>query len=251
MSHQVRRPLAGVVSMIGLASMGEIPGYKSMAQFGYNTDVGTSPEDVTCQGGTYVFPSNSGEGIEIVSDNAGDTGIEIIVSGLNENFVEKVETVTLNGTTAVSIPGLWARVFLFRNIDSSAFAGKVSIFDQTTSAKEFACAFASDQESSQSIWTVPAGFVAFIKELISSVNKKSSADVSTVFRVRVRKLGGVFTTRFRVGPGVIGSEISLALPLVGKTDIKIDAESSMSGTDVSAVLSFLYIDQNIVEIVPI
>lgn len=84
---------------------GAIPGYTSMQIGGNNNSVGTTFEDVWDVGGLFVYPT-SGETWEVVSDDANDTSAgtgarTVRISGLDENYVEQTESVTMNGTTPV------------------------------------------------------------------------------------------------------------------------------------------------------
>jgi len=82
---------------------------------GSNSDVDTgAAEDVWAGGGAYSWPASAGA-TTIVSgsaaDAAGGTGARTVeVIGLAAGYVQQRETVTLNGTTAVTLTGTYLRI---------------------------------------------------------------------------------------------------------------------------------------------
>lgn len=99
------------------------PGGIWVHKFGYNWDVDTAtdPEDCWSAGGTYPFPS-AAAATTIISDSAEDdpdkggavagTGaFTVKVFGTDTNGAALSETVSLNGTAAVTLAGEYLRVF--------------------------------------------------------------------------------------------------------------------------------------------
>ena len=76
---------------------------------------------------TYTFPDNAGQTMEIVSSNAADTAVIVLVEGLDANFDPQSETVTLNGTTAVPLTNEYARINRIGNVGTVAHVGNVSL----------------------------------------------------------------------------------------------------------------------------
>ena len=114
---------------------GEVTGYESSALIGQNPSVGTSFEDIWDVGGDFVYPT-SGETWEVVSDNAADTSAGtgariVLISGLDDSFVEQTETVTMNGTTpVVTVRTDWFRinnVFVISSGSGQVNAGTIDI----------------------------------------------------------------------------------------------------------------------------
>ena len=68
--------------------------------FGYNRAVGGSYETIWNNGATYAHPS-SAVTMDLVSTSASDT-MDVLVSGLDANYDQITETVTLTGTSAVT-----------------------------------------------------------------------------------------------------------------------------------------------------
>ena len=65
-----------------VAGANQQKGVSSAIKFGYNPDLAVDvEEDITTFGGTYQFLSDSGEEVQLVSDNAGDNQL-IVLSAL-------------------------------------------------------------------------------------------------------------------------------------------------------------------------
>lgn len=89
---------------------GIIPGYSRVAVLGNNPDIdqGTLPEDVWSVGGLYPWPTSE-LSLEVVSTSASDTAAgtgarTVRIVGLDANYNDLAQLVTLNGTTAVAVP---------------------------------------------------------------------------------------------------------------------------------------------------
>lgn len=98
---------------------GEVPGMSLVHKFGSNTDIDTTstPEDVWETGGQMAWPKLA-DVVTVVSSDATDDGNPttntgahtLSIEGLDVNFEELNESVTLNGTTNVNTVGEFIRV---------------------------------------------------------------------------------------------------------------------------------------------
>ena len=80
---------------------GGVVGASAVNIFGFNTVVGTTYETLWNDGGNYVFPTES-KAMTIVSSST-DT-MQVLINGLDADYRELVQIVTLTGTTPVAIP---------------------------------------------------------------------------------------------------------------------------------------------------
>lgn len=106
-------------------SMGFVPGYTRTALLGHNPDIGSgAAEDVWEGGGNYPLLAAASQ-LEIVSTSAADaaagTGTRtVLISGLDANWLQVSETVTLNGTTPVTTVNSYLRVNLLTTTSSGS-----------------------------------------------------------------------------------------------------------------------------------
>ena len=104
-------------------SRGQIPGHRSVVVFGYNPDVDTARVTVWPYTGILPLPAAALQ-MKVSSSSANDTAAgtgarTVFVAGLDANYNEISEIVTLNGQTAV----LTTQFFLHINNAYVATAG--------------------------------------------------------------------------------------------------------------------------------
>lgn len=90
--------------------LGLVSGVRRVTALGNNPDIdqGTLPEDVWSVGGVYPWMT-AATALEVVSTSASDSSAgvgarTVTIFGLDANYVEVTQTVTLNGTTPVTVP---------------------------------------------------------------------------------------------------------------------------------------------------
>jgi len=90
-------------------SRGQIAYHEFIHKFGYNPDIANSNETIWSQGGVYTYPTSASTmyiSSSSTADTAAGTGARTAtVSGLDANFDEISETVSLNGQAGVQLNG--------------------------------------------------------------------------------------------------------------------------------------------------
>ena len=188
-------------------SRGHTLGYRTLYKFGYNPDVNGNEETVWEQGGNYpwldsavtMFVSSTS-----VNDTSGGSGANtILIQGLDENYVEIEETVTLNGQTQVTTQLSYLRVYraFVTLAGSSGTSGGIIYIGSSgaTGGVPNGTVYANLSIGNQTqiaAYTVPAGHTLYLDEInitaaLSLANKRVNASFHT------RDFGSnVFRTRF-------------------------------------------------------
>jgi hypothetical protein len=178
-------PLPAQNLNVAIAS-GKVEGRKSVFIAGDNPVVGTSYETIWAEGGLYAFPSSAST-MTVSSDNANDTsagtGVRtVLVSGLDSDYLEISETVTLNGTTAVTTVNSYLRINQLRGVTAGSTlsnVGSVYIGIGTVTAGKPATVYSliepTDGTSHVAVYTVPAQ-----KKLYASLLMMSSDSAKNV-----------------------------------------------------------------------
>ncbi len=237
------------------AAQGLLAGVSVDTKFGINDDVDTAAnEDVWNGGGDYTgFPDGAAETIEVFSSDAGDAaaGIgarTIRLVGLDENFVEQSEDVTLNGTTAVATTKSWcrmSRMFVLTAGSSATNLGTITARHTTTTANIFAAMPAGDDQTLICATTVPAGKTMMIRRIAAQFGRNTSSGSADV-ALRIREEGGVFRKRRKVTIGV-GSEVDRhyegAVMVPARSDVKMRVEGVTSNnSSITAEFEYFLID---------
>jgi len=238
-------------------SRGQIPAHYFIHKFGYNPDIADANETVWSQGGLYVYPASAST-MYISSSSTADTSAgtgarTATVSGLDANFDQISETVSLNGQTGVQLNGAlnWYRVnrIVVNTAGSGgANAGVLYVGTEATPSggvptNKYATVAIGDNQTLMCLWTVPRGYTAYLHQ--KDVSASSSAGKFAIFTLVARPDGGVFNIKDRVTLANNSTSIPYwnPIPFSEKTDIEVRAVADSSGGTItaSATLDITYI----------
>jgi hypothetical protein len=147
-------------------------GIRFIHKFGQNPAVGTTDETIWAEGGLYVYPTTQ-TAMTISSDSANDTsagtGLQTVtVLGLDGNLAEVTQTVTLQGTNAVTLPTSMLRVFrAYGRAVGSGLVNAGNVYVGTgglTSGKPatvYASIAAGAGQTQLAFYTIPAGYYGY------------------------------------------------------------------------------------------
>lgn len=228
-------------------SRGQIPGHRSVTVFGYNPDVDTSRVTVWPYTGILPLPAAALQ-MKVSSSSANDTAAgtgarTVFVAGLDANYNEISEIVTLNGQTAV----LTTQSFLHINNAYVATAGSglsaagdIYFGEGTVTAGVPATVydlikFDYNQRITGS-YTVPAGYTAYVSQgLFSAGQPGGSAQVSgrllTIATDGIRRAAAITT----VNNGVADYVFEYPLQIPEKTTLEATAQGSSNNNEASAM----------------
>jgi len=238
-------------------AQGQIAYHKQIYKFGQNSVVGNSVETIWQQGGLYSYPP-SATTMTVSSSNTNDTSAgtgarTVLISGLDGDYNEISETITLNGQTAVTTTNSFLRVnrgIVLTAGSGGANAGIIYVGTGTVTTGVPANIYTTingdgTNQSLQAFWTVPANYNAYIYQTnISTGNSSNTPAVLNTLLV-ARPHGGVFNTKevIVITDGNHLQDYSFPITLTEKTDIEFRAESSSASVNfnVSASMNILYV----------
>ena len=234
---------------------GQVAFHETQFKFGFNPDIDDSLETIWAEGGLYSYLSAASV-LKISSSSTDDTSAgtgarTITISGLDANYDEISESVTLNGQTAVNTTQSFLRVF--RIIVSTAGSGGQNagvIYAGTGTvtsgvpANKYGTIAVGDNQTLMCFWTVPRGYTAFLYQIDISMNTEVANKFGTVSLV-ARPNGGVFNVKdkFALSQDIIHQEFRHPVKFEEKTDLEVRAIASSSNANlaVSAGLDIVYI----------
>ena len=197
--------------------------------FGFNRVVGTSFETLWNDGGDYVFPT-SAVTMDLVSTSASDT-MSVLVKGLDANYNEISETVTLTGTVAVTTSASFLR------INSAIILSGSNVGDVTISNGGTIYGFIeAELGTTQScIYTVPADRSLYLFRIdfnSATVNPNKYLTVRNKLRSDAGRILHVAEATFATSQ--VSYDRQVPFKITEKTDFQFQAKSS-SGTNEVAV----------------
>jgi len=191
-------------------------------KFGYLPTATTAFKTVWDGDNIYTYPS-SAVNMQVYSDEEADNGVEITIQGLNADYNQITETVTLDlsdSTGAVETTNQFLRVFRAFVSNGTSITGDVVIANGGTT---YAKIFADYQQTLMAVYTIPAGFTGYLVAGNISVEKNQPV----VSQLMVRRVGGVLRSQGIVSTFGVPFQRKWEFPpvLPEKSDIEIRAKA--------------------------
>lgn len=237
---------------------GLIPGHSLIHKYGSVPNVDTNDDWVAVWGGAkgpYLgFNATAAEIATVVSNNVNDasggTGARTVtVSGLDADWLDQTETVTMNGTTPVDTVGSYIRLFRAYVEESGSGEtneGEITIAQKVTTAVVFGTIEPEYGQSNICAYTIPANKTAYLYSWDASIN--GNANASLEVRSRRRKFGKSFRIteeRTLLGAGTSYERRDYKLPKNStppKTDLIIEVNSDSNNNAASASFDLLLVE---------
>jgi hypothetical protein len=235
---------------------GFIEGHRTVTVFGYNPDVDTTEVTVWPVAGLMAHPAAALQ-MKVSSTNANDTAAgtgarTVTIQGLDANYVEISETVTLNGQTEVLTTNSFLRInyaFVATAGSGESAAGDIYFGTGTVTAGVPATIYNiikfDFNNTVTGHYTVPAGYSAYLSQGLFSAGQASG---STQVRGRllttgvdnVRRTAAVTT----VNNGVADYTFEYPLRIPEKTDLEATGVGSANNNGVSCMFILLLVRDN-------
>ena len=240
----------------------QISFHKSIFKFGNNTAVGDSLETIWAEGGLYSYLT-AATVLKVSSSSTADTSAgtgarTVELFGLDANYNEINETITLNGQTVVNTTKEYLRInrMVVRSAGSGGSnAGVIYAGTGTVTTGVPANVYASvngvtgANQSLMALWTVPAGYTAYLLQYDISNGTTSNTPAVCKLVLSVRPYGEVFQSKDvkSLTTGMhVEETFSIPIKIEEKSDIEVRALSSSNSVtfDISAGLEIIYIQND-------
>jgi hypothetical protein len=182
-------------------SRGQIPGHTTLFKYGYNPNIINVNETIWDVGGIYSYQSSALAMTVTSAGGATDQGVKVTISGLNADYKELTEEVTLNASGVATTVGLFLRVFRAFVSGDTAPTGNINI---TNGANTYARITLGENQTLMAVYTVPAGKSLYLHNGTATHGTDTSGAFMTV-RFMIRAPGGVFRTAVKID--VTGAEL--------------------------------------------
>lgn len=144
----------------------QIMGHKNVNINGYNTSVGASAIPLWENSSAYVFPSTALT-MSVVSSSALDIGgAKVQIIGLDANWDEISEVITLNGITPVTTVLQYLRInSVIMTAAASGQSSNAGIITVTNTGTVYGQINVGLGRSQMSIYSVPAGYTGYVRRI--------------------------------------------------------------------------------------
>jgi len=240
-------------------SRGQILGHENQFQFGVNQSVGTSFSTIWNGGGTlYSYPA-SATVFKISSSDANDTSAgtgarTILINGLDANYAEVSEIVTLNGQTAVNTVNSYIRFHYMKVATAGTGATAagiiyvgVGVVTAGVPATVYGQITVGYNTSTSAMWTVPAGYTAYLTSC-TWTSGNTTANIVITGAIFSRATNGVFTTESTckmLAGNSFDRHFDTPVVFAEKTDIEMRAASTTAGSAVTGEFHIIYIKNDV------
>ncbi len=235
------------------SSSDEMTGYSVIHKYGHNLDIDSTFETIWSEGTNYAFIPTATV-LKISSSSADDTSDgtgarTITIQGLDANYFEKSETITLNGQTAVNTSNTYFRIHrMFVETAGSGQENAGTIYAGTGTvttgvpANKYATIPVGYNQTMMAIYTIPCDKTAYMTMFYAQPDSQASYQVqmltgratdSGVLRVRNELHAYQNQAIFNYKP---------YLKLTEKTDIQLRAKTGTANVEFAGGFSLIIVD---------
>jgi hypothetical protein len=235
---------------------GQVYNHSHVFKYGFNAAVGTTAETIWLQGGAYTWPSAAAT-LEITSSDTDDDGNPegngaqtVVLEGLDANYAEITETVTLDGQTPVNTANQYLRLHrMYVATAGSSLTNEGVIYaatgDHTNGVPNDATTIrstigANEGQTLHAFYTIPAGYTGYVTAVHAGSVDGTNA---TTMTFRHRPQGGAFRTaeKFVVFKSSVTRPHDIPLVFVEKTDLELLGDAAASTTDVAGSFDIILV----------
>jgi hypothetical protein len=234
---------------------GQIQGHRNVTVFGFNPDVDTTQVSVWPLPSLITFPASAIQmtvSSTSASDAAAGTGARtIVVQGLDTNYNEVSETVTLNGQTAVTMTASLLRVnyaYVATAGSSNSAVGDIYIGTGTVTAGVPATAYdiikLDYNNTTTGSYTIPAGYTGYVSQGLFSTGQAGGSN-AVQGRLLSRGLNNIRMTAAitTINNGVANYVFEYPLAIPEKTTLEATAIGSSSNNAVSSLFILVLVKE--------
>ena len=230
----------GAASNVPLSN-GDIAGYSHVHKFGKNPDLANGNVE-TIWDGSVIYPWSTwdaGASLVYLKSTTTDTQ-DVYIQGLNQDWELTSETVTLTGTTAVATQNTYRRVFRMYNQGTTDFAGDITAHYGSGTGTVIAKMINGYNQTLMCVYTVPAGYTAFLTDMEFSSPKNAELRLELFVRpfnnvFRIQHAGSAYGSQYE-------KNMDVPLKIAEKSDIDLRALAGTGGVDASASFNLILID---------
>ena len=162
---------------------GQIPGHRFVHRMARVPEMSNNQTGTLWDANDTVYPWsawNTAGTISVTRASASDAGKNVIITGLDADYNEITETITLTAASGNTSVNSFQRIESVRMNGTSANVGVITVLKGATTV---ALIVAGVGQSLMGIYTVPAGYTAYLHQGVMTI--QNGADATGTFYYRV------------------------------------------------------------------
>jgi hypothetical protein len=211
---------------------GQITGHEVVNVFGYASAVSTSFVSVWENNAAYVFPTVASTMV-VSSSSASDTAVSVQIFGLDASYNRITEVVALNGTSDVTTTKTYWRI---NNVITTAGAAVGTIYVKNAGGTTYAQITIGSGKTNMSVYTVPAGYTAYLTQFDAFSSTSVTSGVFATFRGLLTSSTGISNVVLQA-PFLNTYAVTrpYPIPVLEKTDLQLQCKSSGAGLGIGTL----------------
>jgi len=203
-------------------SRNQVGWHYPLFKYGYNPLIINVNETIWDGGGIYSYPASALAMTVTSAGGATDEDVKVTVIGLDADWKEVQQEVTLDGSGVATTTQTFRRVFRAYVSGDQSPTGNITIANGGTT---YAQITNGENQTLMAVYTVPAGHTFYLTNGTATHGTGTSGGVFMTVRFMLREFGGVFRTATKID--IVESEVlfpfTFPLRIPEKSDIEVRA----------------------------
>ena len=210
----------------------QIMGHEVVNVFGFATAVSTSFVSVWENNAAYVFPTVASTMV-VSSSSVSDTAVSIQIFGLDASYNRITEVVALNGTSNVTTVNTYFRI---NNVITTAGTAVGTVYVKNAGGTTYAQIAIGNGKTNMSVYTVPAGYTAYLTQFDAFSSTSVTSGVFATFRGLLTSSTGISNVVLQA-PFLNTYSITrpYPIPVLEKVDLQLQCKSSGAGLGIGTI----------------
>ena len=211
---------------------GQITGHEVVNVFGYASAVSTSFVSVWENNAAYVFPTVASTMV-VSSSSASDTAVSVQIFGLDADYNRITEVVALNGTSDVATTKVYWRI---NNVITTVGAAVGTVYVKNAGGTTYAQIAIGSGKTNMSVYTVPAGYTAYLTQFDAFSSTSVTSGVFATFRGLITSSTGISNVVLQA-PFLNTYAVTrpYPIPVLEKSDLQLQCKSSGAGLGIGTL----------------
>jgi hypothetical protein len=211
---------------------GQITGHEVVNIFGYASAVSTAYVSVWENNAAYVFPTVASTMV-VSSSSASDTAVSVQIFGLDTSYNRITEVIALNGTSDVATTKVYWRI---NNVITTVGAAVGTMYVKNAGGTTYAQIAIGSGKTNMSVYTVPAGYTAYLTQFDAFSSTSVTSGVFATFRGLLTSSTGISNVVLQA-PFLNTYAITrpYPIPVLEKVDLQLQCKSSGAGLGIGIV----------------
>ena len=210
----------------------QIMGHEVVNVFGFATAVSTSCVSVWENNAAYVVPTVASTMV-VSSSSVSDTAVSIQIFGLDASYNRITEVVALNGTSNVTTVNTYFRI---NNVITTAGTAVGTVYVKNAGGTTYAQIAIGNGKTNMSVYTVPAGYTAYLTQFDAFSSTSVTSGVFATFRGLLTSSTGISNVVLQA-PFLNTYSITrpYPIPVLEKVDLQLQCKSSGAGLGIGTI----------------